>query len=425
MGTLTSSPLRNHREGSAALVCPGRPHDGSDFGSRADQQTSTLPLYKLRRVTGYIQQNLNKELTLVELAALVYMSPYHFARLFKCSTGVPPHRFVVQQRIARARAVLATPELSIAQISRMAGFQTPSHFTSVFHRVLGLTPGAYRTATLREDQPSGEEGEIDCIGSMVERTCQEPGVDAAGPRFPRKRIDPDVALMEQLRRKDEGAPEALVAAYGDRVYRLALRITGNRSDAEEVVQDALWSAIRKIDTFRGTAAFGSWVYRITANAAYQKRRPRRIERNGRSWDELSPSFDETGEQVQPGIDWAPRLKDPVLQAELQSVLSAAIDELPAEHRAIFILRDVEGLSNPEIAEAVQIDLSTIKSRVHRARLFLRSRLAVYMGSGPALSPGRRGPAVYRKNPKVTRLFRGDCLSGFCGNPSLAALQSEA
>jgi len=223
--------------------------------------------------------------------------------------------------------------------------------------------------------------------------------------------------MEQLRRKDEGAPEALVAAYGDRVYRLALRITGNRSDAEEVVQDALWSAIRKIDTFRGTAAFGSWVYRITANAAYQKRRPRRIERNGTSWDEVSPSFDETGEQVQPGIDWAPRLKDPVLQAELQSVLSAAIDELPAEHRAIFILRDVEGLSNPEIAEAVQIDLSTIKSRVHRARLFLRSRLAVYMGSGPAPSPGRRGPAVYRKNPRVTRLFRG--------NPSLAALQSEA
>jgi RNA polymerase sigma-70 factor (ECF subfamily) len=223
--------------------------------------------------------------------------------------------------------------------------------------------------------------------------------------------------MEQLRRKDEGAPEALVAAYGDRVYRLALRITGNRSDAEEVVQDALWSAIRKIDTFRGTAAFGSWVYRITANAAYQKRRPRRIERNGRSWEEVSPSFDETGEQVQPGIDWAPRLKDPVLQAELQSVLSAAIDELPAEHRAIFILRDVEGLSHPEIAEAVQIDLSTIKSRVHRARLFLRSRLAVYMGSGPELSPGRRGPAVHRKNPRVTRLFRE--------NPSLAALQSEA
>ena len=73
---------------------------------------------------------------------------------------------------------------------------------------------------------------------------------------------------------EAAATEALVATYGDRVYRLAIRITGNSSDAEEVVQDALWAASRKIDTFRGTAAFGSWVYRITANAAYQKRRGR-------------------------------------------------------------------------------------------------------------------------------------------------------
>jgi len=108
-------------------------------------------------VTEYIQQNLDKDLTLAELAAVVYMSPYHFARLFKGSTGVPPHRFVVRQRIARARGVLATPELSVAQVSRMVGFRTPSHFTAVFRRVLGTTPGAYRTAALRADQ-SGREG---------------------------------------------------------------------------------------------------------------------------------------------------------------------------------------------------------------------------------------------------------------------------
>jgi AraC family transcriptional regulator len=102
-----------------------------------------LPGYRLRRVTEYIQQNLDKDLTLAELAAVVCMSPYHFARLFKCSTGVPPHRFVVRQRIARARGVLATPELSIAEISRLVGFRTASHFTTVFRRVLGITPGAY------------------------------------------------------------------------------------------------------------------------------------------------------------------------------------------------------------------------------------------------------------------------------------------
>ena len=118
----------------------------------------TLPRGRLRRVTEYIQQNLDKDLTLAELAAVVCMSRYHFARLFKGSTGVPPHRFVVRQRIARARAVLATQGLSIAQISRMVGFRTPSHFTTVFRRVTGITPRGYRTGYLRDDRPGREGG---------------------------------------------------------------------------------------------------------------------------------------------------------------------------------------------------------------------------------------------------------------------------
>ena len=113
-----------------------------------------LPGRRLRRVTEYIQQNLDKDLTLAELAALVCMSRYHFARLFKGSTGVPPHRFVVRQRIARARGLLATPERSIATISRLVGFRTSSHFTTVFRHVLGITPGAYRTAARQEDRPA-------------------------------------------------------------------------------------------------------------------------------------------------------------------------------------------------------------------------------------------------------------------------------
>ena len=214
---------------------------------------------------------------------------------------------------------------------------------------------------------------------VMKRCRPEPAVDEASLLGRRPTVDRDADLVEGLRRQEAGAAEALVAAYGDRVYRLAIRITGNSSDAEEVVQDALWAATRKIETFRGAAAFGSWVYRITANAAYQKRRGRRVERNGVSWDELGPSFDELGQHVQPGIDWSPRLHDPVLQAELHSVLRAAIDELPEEHRATFLLHDVEGLSNPEIAETLQIKPVTVKSRVHRARLFLRSRLAGYVG----------------------------------------------
>lgn len=91
----------------------------------------------------------------------------------------------------------------------------------------------------------------------------------------RKPIDPDAALVERLRRREEAAVTALVVAHGDRVHRLAIRLTGNSADAEEVMQDALWSATRKIDRFRGTAAFRSWLYRITLNAACQKLRGRR------------------------------------------------------------------------------------------------------------------------------------------------------
>jgi len=110
----------------------------------------SLPSFRVRRVTEYIEQNLEKELRLAELAALVCMSPYHFARLFKGSTGVPPHRFVLRRRVAHARALLAAPELSIAQIAGRVGFRRPSHFTTVFRRVSGLTPRDYRNDALRD-----------------------------------------------------------------------------------------------------------------------------------------------------------------------------------------------------------------------------------------------------------------------------------
>lgn len=99
---------------------------------------------RLRRVTRFIQDNLNRQLTLLDLSAVVHMSPYHFARLFKQSTGVPPYRFVVEQRIARASALLREPQLPIGEVGRLVGFRTPSHFTAAFRRMTSITPSAYR-----------------------------------------------------------------------------------------------------------------------------------------------------------------------------------------------------------------------------------------------------------------------------------------
>jgi AraC family transcriptional regulator len=106
-------------------------------------------------VTEHIQEHLDQDLTLTRLGAVVYMSPYHFARLFQRSTGVSPHQFVVRTRIDRAVTLLAARELSIARISRAVGFRTASHFSTVFRRVTGVTPRAYRARHLQAARPGG------------------------------------------------------------------------------------------------------------------------------------------------------------------------------------------------------------------------------------------------------------------------------
>src|SRR3989442_12920044 len=114
----------------------------------ADQPAGGLPEFRLRRVTRYVQDNLHRELRLAELSGPVHMSPYHFARLFKRSTGVSPHRFLVRRRIQQASALLAAQPLSIAEIGRSVGFRTPSPFTTTFRLVAGITPSLHRSSTL-------------------------------------------------------------------------------------------------------------------------------------------------------------------------------------------------------------------------------------------------------------------------------------
>ena len=133
------------------------------------QLTTTLPLARLRRVTEYIHEHLDQHLTLAQLGAVVFMSPYHFARLFQHSTGLPPHRFVVHARIDHAATLLAAPDLSISQISRVVGFRSPSHFATVFHRAMGVTPSEYRA---RQIHGAGARP-----GAVVGREVREGGRD--------------------------------------------------------------------------------------------------------------------------------------------------------------------------------------------------------------------------------------------------------
>jgi RNA polymerase sigma-70 factor, ECF subfamily len=184
---------------------------------------------------------------------------------------------------------------------------------------------------------------------------------------PPDRTDGESRLLDGLRRGDPAAANELVERYAARAYRLAIAITRNADDAEEAVQDALWSAIRNIDTFRGEAALGSWLYRIVTNSACQKLRRTAHRRAEISLDEMLPRFHED--------DWSGRLDDPAIRSRVRATLNAAIDDLPPDYRAVVLLRDVEGLTLAEAATSMGITVANAKSRLHRARLFLRKRLA--------------------------------------------------
>ena len=187
----------------------------------------------------------------------------------------------------------------------------------------------------------------------------------------------DQALAGALRLREPAAAEQLVGRYSARAYRLAVRITGNTEDAEEVVQDAILSVVRKIDTFRGESAFGSWFYRIVSNAAYGRRR-RPQASTEIPIEEVLPEFDEHGRHASLFRDWSSSVDDPAVREELRDVLTTAIDELPPHYRAVIVLRDVEGLSTAEVADALGITVQSAKSRAHRARLQLRARLSAFM-----------------------------------------------
>jgi RNA polymerase sigma-70 factor (ECF subfamily) len=185
------------------------------------------------------------------------------------------------------------------------------------------------------------------------------------------------SLVDRLQRRDTAAFETLVADYGDRVYRLAYGITRNSADAEEVAQDVFLAVFRKIDGFEARAALGTWIYRVTTNTALNKRRGKRFE-SETSLDDLLPAYKEDGHREGDRsfvlADWSALPDQVLLSREGRAMIERALAALPASYQAVFVLRDVEGLSNEEAAEALGDTVASVKSRLHRARMALREQL---------------------------------------------------
>jgi RNA polymerase sigma-70 factor, ECF subfamily len=165
--------------------------------------------------------------------------------------------------------------------------------------------------------------------------------------------------------------ETLVERYRSRVYSLALRMLQNPTDAEEVVQETFLSAYQNLPRFRGESQFGSWLHRICANFCLMRLRHKKVV-EGTVEPLGEPEFDERGHiAIGDGFDWSRRADDRVADAELRKAIEDAVAKLPPEYRAVFLLKDTEGLSYEEIAEAVGASVPAVKSRLHRARLALR------------------------------------------------------
>ena len=180
----------------------------------------------------------------------------------------------------------------------------------------------------------------------------------------------DAELVKRAQQDDERAFGELVVRYESKVYSLALKMLRNPEDAEDVLQDTFLRAYRGIKSFQGASTFSTWIYRITANSALMRLRKKQLP---------TVSIEEQEEKEAPVnvVDWTPGPVEQVLNDELHRVMDEAIEGLPPEFRQVFILRDVEELSNAEVAEILDLSVAAVKSRLHRARLKVRNRLAGY------------------------------------------------
>jgi RNA polymerase sigma-70 factor (ECF subfamily) len=174
-------------------------------------------------------------------------------------------------------------------------------------------------------------------------------------------------FLDRLRAGDAPAFEDLVMTYQHRVFGVALRMLGNRAEAEEVAQEAFVRAHRALGEFRGDAKLSTWLYAITSRLCLNRLASgeRRMARQG---EDALLRLSDAG----------PRPDAALERRELETALGRAIAELPEDRRIVVVLRDIEGLSYEEIAQVLELELGTVRSRLHRARAELKEKLERFL-----------------------------------------------
>lgn len=183
-------------------------------------------------------------------------------------------------------------------------------------------------------------------------------------------------LADSLKSGRDCAYLRLVSLFGKKIYRLALSIVKNSTDAEDIVQEVFLDVYSKIDTLKENKALSSWIYRTTVNASMMKVREYGSSQEVHFEEDVS-RFDPEGRHLSPVKDWSENPEAKVFSHEVMNYINENIKEIPLPYKVVFLLRDVEGLSNEDVADMLKISLSAVKSRLHRARMFMRGQLSKY------------------------------------------------
>ena len=191
-------------------------------------------------------------------------------------------------------------------------------------------------------------------------------------------------LVDRAVGGDFSAFEEIVERHQDQAYRLAWGMVRDDAEAQDVVQDAFLNIYRKLDTFEGDAKLGSWIYRIVVNAALMRIR-KTSRRRETSIEEAGATEPEEGAFSTP-VTWEVQADVAAENRELRDQILAAIDELEPRYQAVFLLREIEGLPLQEIADILELSEGGVKTRLHRARLFLQAALEPYLKRNESIVP---------------------------------------
>ncbi len=189
--------------------------------------------------------------------------------------------------------------------------------------------------------------------------------------------EPEKKLIEKAKHGDSRAFEHLIKQHEGKIYNLLLGMTGNKAAAEDIFQETFLTAWRKIGAFRGDADFSSWLYRIAFNNVLMKRRKKKKIKTV-SIDAPVMIHDKEANRDF-ADDWSRSPAASLENKELKNRIGNAIRALPEKYKEVLMLRDMDGLSNEEVTKILKISLPSVKSRLHRARFYLRNNLSDYFG----------------------------------------------